>query len=124
MTQARRRGRGEGGVFNSADGRWEARLDLGYLNGKRRAKSVYGRTRREAADKLRKAEHQAASGVLVMDGRMTVATWLEHWIKNVLTARVANGTLAESSLQQLLGHGETASHARNGSASPLKTGVH
>jgi len=92
----RRRGRGEGGVFRRADGRWEARLDLGFVNGKRRAKSVYGRTRNEVANKLRIAESQLSSGTLVVDERLTVATWLEHWVKNVLSTRVANGTLAES----------------------------
>jgi integrase len=98
MTHNRRRGRGEGSVFRRSDGRWEARLDLGFVNGKRKAKSLYARTRKEAAVKLRVAETQLASGALVLDERLTVAQWLEHWVKNVLSTRVANGALADRTL--------------------------
>jgi len=34
----RRRGRGEGGIYQDADGRWRACLDLGVVNGKRQRK--------------------------------------------------------------------------------------
>ena len=37
-----RRGRGEGSITQRADGRWMARVDLGWQDGKRRYKSVYG----------------------------------------------------------------------------------
>jgi integrase len=50
-----RRGRGEGSITKRADGRWMARVDLGWRDGRRRYKSVYGRTRRQASDKLTKA---------------------------------------------------------------------
>jgi len=44
------------------------------------------------------AETQLASGALVLDERLTVAQWLEHWVKNVLSTRVANGALADRTL--------------------------
>ena len=37
-----RRGQGEGSVFQRADGRWVAKLDLGWENGKRKRKEFYG----------------------------------------------------------------------------------
>jgi integrase len=91
----RRRGRGEGGIWQRPDGRWEARLDLGHVDGKRRGKAIYGRTRREVADKLHEARQAHGEGTLVTDERMTVGNWLDHWVRVVLVNRVANGTLAE-----------------------------
>ena len=61
----RRRGRGEGSIVQRADGRWMGRVDLGWHNGKRRSKAIYGRTRRAVADALRDALKAAQSGTLV-----------------------------------------------------------
>lgn len=92
----RRRGRGEGSIKQRADGRWEARLDFGFVDGKRKQKSLYGRTRKEAADNLRRAQQQFDEGTLLLDERMTVGDWLAHWTDVVLTNRVENGVLSES----------------------------
>jgi integrase len=59
-------------------------------------KSVYGRTKREATDALRKAQAEQEDGMLAVDDRLTVGKWLEYWTKTTLPIRVANGTLAES----------------------------
>ena len=40
----RRRGRGEGSIVQRADSRWMARVDLGWQDGKRRSKAIYGRS--------------------------------------------------------------------------------
>jgi integrase len=42
----RRRGAGEGSIYQRADGSWCAMIDLGIVNGKRKRKFVYGKTRR------------------------------------------------------------------------------
>lgn len=47
---AKKRGNGEGGISRRKDGRWEGRY---YVEGKRRV--VYGKTRKEVAEKLAKA---------------------------------------------------------------------
>ena len=78
------------------DGRWEGRIDLGWVEGKRKRVSVYGRTRREVAEKLRKKQNDKANNALVVDERLTVARWLDHWVKVILPNRVANGTLSVS----------------------------
>lgn len=45
-------------VFISAsDGKWCASIDLGFVNGKRRRNVMYGKARKEVADKL-KALHR------------------------------------------------------------------
>src|SRR5690606_8615998 len=48
-----RRDKGTGMIRRRADGRWEGRLDLGFLDGKRVRRSVYGATEREVRTKLR-----------------------------------------------------------------------
>jgi hypothetical protein len=56
-----RRTKGEGSVstHKRKDGRWEARIDLGWQGGKRRYKSFYGVTKAEASDKLANARQAA-----------------------------------------------------------------
>lgn len=68
------RGYGEGSVYRKGAG-WEA---SGYLGGRRR--SVRGRTRREALDKLRAMQRRAADGDPITDSRLTVAEYLEYWL--------------------------------------------
>ena len=49
---ARRRGHGEGSIHQrDSDGRWCSSVDLGFLNGRRKRKVIYGKTRKDVADK-------------------------------------------------------------------------
>ena len=89
-----RRGTGEGSIRRRSDGRWEARLDLGWRDGERRRKSVYGRTRAEVAAKLRKAQGQVDSGLPIGDKRLTVADLLQRWLDLQQTAGKSPNTLA------------------------------
>jgi len=48
MTASRKRwSKGDGGVFQQANGRWVPELDLGWIEGKRRRRRVYGATERD-----------------------------------------------------------------------------
>jgi integrase len=55
-------------------------VDLGWRDGKRRRKAVYGRTRREVAEKLPKVLQDVKNGVTLADERQTVAQFLERWL--------------------------------------------
>ena len=48
----KRRGHGEGSLYQRSDGRWAATLDLGWQGGKRVRKSYYAPTRKEVVEKL------------------------------------------------------------------------
>jgi hypothetical protein len=72
----KRRGHGEGSIKQRADGLWEARVSL--PNGKR--KSLYGKTRKEAQDKLRAALRDVDAGLDLSAGRQTVAQFLDQWL--------------------------------------------
>ena len=78
-----RRGRGEGTIFKRADGRWEARLDLGWRNGKRQRKSFLGRTRQAVARALAVAKVRADRGLPVPHDRQTVEQYLARWLLTV-----------------------------------------
>jgi integrase len=65
-----------------------ARVDLGWQNGKRQSKAIYGRTRRAVAAKLPDALKAAEQGTLTGDERQTVAQFLTRWLTDVARSRV------------------------------------
>jgi integrase len=80
----KRRGRGEGGVYQRADGLWVGSISLGYDgNGKRLRKVVYGATKKDAQEELRKVQNDAAAGVDFTAGRLTLGQWLTRWLELV-----------------------------------------
>jgi integrase len=91
----RHRSNGEGDIHQRPDGRWEARLHLGWRNGKRVRRSVYGRTKAEVAKKLRAAHHKHDRGLPLGDGRMTVKSWLEHWLRLQRRSEKAANTIIQ-----------------------------
>jgi integrase len=81
---AKRRERGDGAVYQRPDGMWCAVLDLGYVDGKRRRKWLYGKTRKDVVEKLREAQRQQGQGVDLSAEQTTVAEFLQHWLTNVV----------------------------------------
>ncbi len=76
MMSTRRRGHGEGSIKQRTDGLWEARVSL--PGGKR--KSLYGKTRKEAQDKLRAALRDMDAGLDLAAGRQSVGQFLNQWL--------------------------------------------
>src|SRR5205809_2121605 len=79
-TVVKRRGHGEGSITQLPDGRWQARVDLGYVNGKRVRKAYFGTTRAEAARKLNKALAERERGLPVALPKQTVSQFLLRWL--------------------------------------------
>ena len=90
---ARRRGRGEGSIAQRSDGRWWARADLGWINGKRQRKAVYGKTRAEVAAKLGNVLRDVQQGIPLASERQTVAQYLGYWLDEIARTRVRPLTL-------------------------------
>jgi integrase len=90
---AKRRGHGEGSITQRKDGRWQGQVDLGWQDGRRRRKFVYGRTRRAVSDALTRALRAAQDGTLLTDERQTVGQFLAHWLRDVARPRVRPRTL-------------------------------
>src|SRR5205814_4546074 len=73
----KRRGHGEGSIYQLPDGRFRGVVDLGWVNGKRRRKYVTRRTRSEVAKALRELATLAESGRLSTRRVPTLAQWME-----------------------------------------------
>lgn len=72
-------------VWQRKDGRWETSISLPKLNGKRRKRSVYGRTAEECAEKAQQAAaltlRRASTGSLSLaDPRTRIEDYMETWI--------------------------------------------
>jgi integrase len=79
---ASRRGHGEGAIYQrESDGKWCASVDLGFLNGKRRRKIIYGKTRKEVADKLKALHRDQVAGINIAPEQQTVQQHLEQWLE-------------------------------------------
>jgi integrase len=85
---ARKRNAGEGSIFQRGDGRWSAQLDLGWQNGKRRRKVIYGATAAIVQDALLRARADLANGLPVAVERQTVAQFLERWLEDAVKPSV------------------------------------
>ncbi len=81
---ARRKANGDGSIVRRNDGRWMGRFYAWTTAGTRKRVTVYGRTRQEAADKLREAQQQNRSGVPFPDRAWKLADWLDYWLDNVV----------------------------------------
>lgn len=76
----RRRTRGEGSVYKHSDGRWRGVVTVGHAGGKRQRRYVYGRTKVEAARKVREVLSAQDAGMPTPDRRTTVSSYLTWWL--------------------------------------------
>jgi integrase len=76
-----RRGNGEGSISRRKDGRWEAKYTAHTAEGPKR-RALYGKTRKEAADKLAKALADRASGYTFDTENMSVGEYLDRWLED------------------------------------------
>lgn len=89
-----KRGQNEGNIYRRADGRWEARLRVGYRNGKRARRSVFGKTRAEVAGKLRTIILAHEQGTLEAPARLTVGQFLAQWLEDSARPKLRPRTFA------------------------------
>ncbi len=87
-----RRGKGEGSIYRRSDGQWVGSVDLGPQGGRRRRKTVYGRTQKEVRDKLRALQRTVDAGSLPPPANLTVARYLEDWLVRFLPGTVSPRT--------------------------------
>jgi integrase len=90
-----RRGVGEGSVYQrNSDGLWIGTVEVGFAaDGKRRRKTVSGRTKKVVLDKLKVAQRQADVGI-VTNEKVTVAQLIDQWLTGHHGRRLKPGTLA------------------------------
>jgi len=76
----KKRAHGEGTVYQRSDGRWCAQLAVVLPDGRLVRRTVYGKTQREAREKLDRLRSQLASGLALDGGRVRLADYLAEWL--------------------------------------------
>lgn len=88
-----KRGQNEGSISKRKDGRWMARLTVGYERGRQKQKYVYGRTREEVATKLARLVQARHDGLPVSnDERLTFGRYLDKWLQESVKPSVRPAT--------------------------------
>lgn len=103
-----RRPRGEGSIFQTANGQWRARLRLGVVDGVRKVREGRFPSQRAAVAALRRWLAERDAGLPPGDGRLRVDAFLERWLESArprLRPRtVASYDLAIRRVRPDLGH--------------------
>src|SRR5215212_7070775 len=87
-----RRGNGEGTITLRQDGRWEGRYTVQTGSGPKR-KVLYGKTRKEVAERLTKALADRNGGLIFVAGNTTVGEYLDRWLEDCVKPLVRHGKL-------------------------------
>jgi integrase len=82
---ANRRGSGEGSIYQRQDGRWCAQVSLGFKpGGKPHRKLLYGKTRVEVSEAMKRTLREQQLGLVITSDRQTVAQFLTDWLENTV----------------------------------------
>lgn len=107
---SRRRGKGEGSIFQRKDRRWAGFVTVGYTPDGRQVKRwVYGRTRQEVAEKLARLLPKAWTGTVPDPSGLKLGDWLLHWVeeralrKGLRPTTIRNYRVYMGHLEPLLG---------------------
>lgn len=81
----KKRSPGDGGLYEiKSRGLWRGVIDVGFHpDGRRKQKSVYARTQREARTKLNEIKDEIREHGAPLDKAVTVEKWAEHWLRTV-----------------------------------------
>jgi len=81
VEKKRNRGAGEGSIYQrKSDGKWVGSVNLGYVNGKRKRKVVYGETRQDVSDQMKKLLHDQQQGLPLTTENVSVGVFLTRWL--------------------------------------------
>jgi integrase len=79
---ANRRGSGEGSIYQRKDGRWCAQVSLGYKpGGKPHRKLLYGKTRNEVSEAMKRTLRDQQLGLTITSERQTLKQFLIDWLE-------------------------------------------
>ena len=90
----RRRPKGEGGVYQRADGLWCASVELPSVDGKRRRKVICRRDKGAVITELRAAKKELEKHGDLATKSFTITEWMEHWLNDIAPQKIRPKTLA------------------------------
>ena len=81
---ARKRGHGEGTIYQRNDGYWLGQITVGRdpATGRLRRITVTGKTRREVQERVDAIRREIQTGTFALPQNITVEAWLRHWLEN------------------------------------------
>lgn len=80
-------------MFKRADGIWVGSVEIPVgIDGKRRQKRVYSKSRAAARDKLKELQDKVSGGLVVITGNDTLADWLDTWLNTIKKPRLTQST--------------------------------
>ncbi|WP_273325139.1 tyrosine-type recombinase/integrase [Vallitalea guaymasensis] len=90
---AKRRGNGEGTITKRSDGRYMGQISFkDPVTGKTKRKTVYGKTQKEAMEKLNKIKYEIQTGVFNVSDNITFEAWALTWLKEYKKNSLKKGT--------------------------------
>lgn len=96
---SKKRGNGEGSIFQRADGLWCGMLTVkDPLAGKKR-RSFYGKTKKEVASKMLRVQSEIMNGSYINPNKVTVSTWLNDWLWDYKKRNLKPNTFASYEMQ-------------------------
>lgn len=95
---------GDGSLYKRKDGYWVGAFYAHTTSGAKKRVVLYGKSREEAKDKLRRAQEQARSGIPVPDKSWKLGPYLEYWLEHVVKVnrRPATYALYETNIRLYL----------------------
>lgn len=87
-----KRDNGEGSISRRKDSWWMAQYVVHMVDGRRKRKTVYGKTRAEVAAKLARALSQREDGLDFDDEGLTVGEYVARWLKGSVRDTVRAST--------------------------------
>lgn len=75
------RSKGDGSIYQRADGKWVGSLEAGWRDGRRRRRTVTGDTRARVVQRMRALRAEVDAGVLAEN--ITVEKWITYWLDEV-----------------------------------------
>ena len=78
---AKKRGNGEGTIYQRPDGTWCTQITV-YADGRRKRPTLYGKTRKEVADKLNKALSDRDGGLSFDADNLKLGDYLRRWLED------------------------------------------
>src|SRR5215211_8891774 len=88
---AKKRGNGEGSIYQRKDGRWVGQYTVHTAKGPKYC-YIYGKTRKEVAEKLTKRMADRDSGLIFDAGKMTLGEYLDRWLSDSVKGTVRVST--------------------------------
>ena len=79
----RRRTKGDGAVYRRSDGRWAGNVQVGYQDGRRMAKVVYGQTKAEVVAKVRDLTESVRAGQVTPGRSPRLEEFFDLWLRNI-----------------------------------------